>query len=198
MSDKILGNLTRGELLEVLKKQVSATRFEHILGVEEMTQHLCTIHDGDIVKCRTAALFHDFAKSFKREEALEILRQNGYIPDAIEEECFGLLHGKVAAFVAKNRYEVTDEETFSIIFWHTTGHENMSKNEKILFVSDALERGRKYEGVDALRELADMDLDLAMKEIIDNQIRYVLLKKELLHPDTVLARNYLYKQRGEI
>ena len=57
----------------------------------------------------------------------------------------------------------------------------MSKIEKILFVADAAEPTRDYEGVSALREIALRDLDEACRTALENTLRH--LREKGIEPD---------------
>ena len=49
-----------------------------------------------------------------------------------------MIHAKLGAYIAKEQYEVSDAEVLSAIRWHTTGKENMTKLEKIVYIADIL------------------------------------------------------------
>lgn len=67
----------------------------------------------------------------------------------------------------------------------------MSKLDRIIYLSDFIEEGRDYEGVEYLRELAFKDLNAALLKSFENTINYVISLKSLLHPNTIYARNSL-------
>ena len=77
---------------------------------------------------------------------------------------------------------------------HTTGRENMTLLDKIIFIADYIEPGRKFYGVDEVRELAYKDLDKAVLLSLENTIRHILNKGVLIHPNTINARNYIIKE----
>ena len=82
-----------------------------------------------------------------------------------------------------------DEKILKAIRQHTTGYCNMSMEDKILIIADKAEEGRKYEGVEKIRELALKDLNLCLIEVYKNTIIYVINKGKLLHPDTCRVWN---------
>lgn len=193
MSDKILGTLTREELVEKLQQLLPQKRLEHVLRVEDMAIRLSNFHNADIIKCRTAALYHDFAKAFSLEKSLMILQKYDWEYDEQESRSGNLIHSKVAAAIAKNEYRVDDEETLLAISYHTTGRADMSLIEKIIFVADAIEEGRDYPGVSELREKAFGHLNFVMLDILNSSILYLIKKEEEIHINTVLARNNLLR-----
>lgn len=193
MKNKILGKYNREELLETLKKNVGEKRFIHILGVEKMAVELAEIYSVDKARCRTSALYHDFTKFYSLEKNFEVLDKYEHEVDEIEETTVSLLHAKTGALLAKYEFGVEDEDVINAIYYHTTGRPNMSLIEKIIFVADAVEEGRKYEGVEYFRNLARENLDRAVLEVSDSQIEDLVKKRKLIHPNTVNSRNYLLK-----
>ena len=102
----------------------------------------------------------------------------------------GLIHAFLGAEVAKDLFGVDDDEIYDAIFYHTVGKPDMSLLTKIIYLADAIEPLRNYDGVEHLRELAHSDLDKALVYQIDITIKSVLKKGSLLHLNTVDTRNY--------
>jgi predicted HD superfamily hydrolase involved in NAD metabolism len=92
-------------------------------------------------------------------------------------------------------YDVHDKEILSAIYYHTTGKENMSLLEKIVYIADYIEPNRDFEGVERVRELAFVDLNESLIQSMDNTIKYIVDKKILIHLDTIKARNYLILEK---
>ena len=88
-------------------------------------------------------------------------------------------------------YFVTDQEILRAIRLHTTAGEKMTKLDKIIYLADAIEDGRSYAGVLELRAVAMVDLDEALLLTIDKSIQYLIKRKNIVHPDTIMARNEL-------
>ena len=73
----------------------------------------------------------------------------------------------------------------------------MSSLEKIIYLADYIEPCRDFPGVEALRRESFINLDSAMLMSLENTIRYILDKGQLLHTNTIEARNYfLLKTSG--
>jgi len=70
----------------------------------------------------------------------------------------------------------------------------MTLLDKIVFIADYIEPGRKFHGVDKVRDLAYKDLDKAILISLDNTIKHILDKGVLIHPDTINARNFIIKE----
>ena len=70
-----------------------------------------------------------------------------------------LLHGPIAAAIMEHELGITDEDILNAVRYHTTGRPGMSRLEKIIYMADLVEENRAFEGVEALREAVQTDLD---------------------------------------
>jgi predicted HD superfamily hydrolase involved in NAD metabolism len=178
-----------------LKDRVSEKRFNHVLGVCDTAVKMAECYGYNKEAAKLAALIHDIAKNMEDSELTKLVSSRGYELDAIESNSPQLLHGLAAAIIGKEEIEIEDEEIFNSVRYHTTGREKMSQLEKIIYLADYIEPSRNFPGVEELRALAFKDLDAAVLMALENTIRYVIKKGELLHIDTVRARNYLLIRR---
>jgi predicted HD superfamily hydrolase involved in NAD metabolism len=142
-------------------------------------------------RLQLASLLHDYAKDMPKTELLALANQNGLLTCKAEEVQPDLLHGPVGALLCRRDLDIRDEEILDAIRYHTTGREEMSLAEKIVYLADLIEPGRTYEGVDELRSLCKDNLDKGLLLAFDCTLQYVLKRKLLIHPMTVRARNQL-------
>ena len=84
-----------------------------------------------------------------------------------------------------------DEEILSAIACHTTGKENMSKLDKILFLADMTSAERDYPGVEELRSLEMRNLDKAMIQALKMTISFVEQKNAIADPESAKALAWL-------
>lgn len=183
-------------LEEAVKKKISHKRFLHSLGVVETAVELARRYGAQEDPVKIAAICHDCAKDMDRRALLELAQRHGLELDPVVHFETQLMHGPVGSLVARFELGIEDEEILSAIACHTTGKHEMNLMEKIIYLSDFIEPGRNYAGVDALRILAFQDLDRAMIQAFDNTIRYVLSLDSVLHPATIEARNHLIMKIG--
>jgi len=183
------------QIQSILKEKLSLHRYHHSLRVQETAEKLAKIYNVSIEKASIAGLVHDCAKDLSDDELLKYAIEFGILIDDIFYYQRQLLHGIVSMELAKMEFKIEDEEILNAIRFHTTGRENMSTLEKIVFIADYIEPGRTFKEVEQLRKEAFSNLDLACLMAMDNTIRYVLSKGDLLHPLTVEARNFILLQR---
>lgn len=184
--------MTLKEMDNKLKMSIESERYIHSIGVMKSALELAEIYGVEKDKAAIAGLLHDCAKDLKNKDLYETIKGNLYSKtDEIMEKQPRLLHGPIGAHIAKNHYDVTDKQILNAIKYHTTGKENMNILEKIIFISDYIEVGRNFTGVEIIRKWVKKDLDKAILIALDITIKEVINKGELLHPATVKARNYL-------
>ena len=143
------------ELRERISSQMSPKRFNHTAEVEKMAERIGRIYAPDKVDIlRAAGLLHDITKEFSTEKQLTICREFGIITtkqDILTPKTF---HAKTAAVLIPVLYpEFADEEVVSAVRWHTTGNEDMSLLQKIVYLADYIDESRKFEDCVKLRNL---------------------------------------------
>lgn len=138
-----------------------------------------------------AAILHDAAKNMGAAELLSLARQDGMIVDIVQQQAPDLLHGPVAAVLARRELSVAEEAVLRAVAIHTTGAPAMSVLDKVIYLADYIEPGRDFPGVEELRRLAARDLDEAVLAAMDGTLHHVIDRGLLIHPLTVEARNWL-------
>lgn len=179
------------QMEEYLRNNLKESRLKHSLGVRETAVKLAKKYGANIEKSRIAGLVHDIAKEKKGEEILAICKGEGIKIDNFSENSPSLLHGEAGAIIARDLMGVADEEILKAIKYHTTGRENMGILEKIIYLADCIEPGRDFPGVEELRKLSESSLEAALLFSFDITIKSVISRGQLIHLDTIEARNYL-------
>lgn len=157
-----------------LRKELDDNRYQHTLGVMFTASSLAMCHGEDVEKALVAGLLHDCAKCIPNDKKLKMCADNGIEISKIELKAPYLLHSKLGAFLARERYGVTEEDILGAITWHTTGRPNMTKLEKIIFVADYIEPSRnKAARLPEIRELSFRDLNQAVYEILEDTLHYL-------------------------
>ncbi len=180
------------KLRDIVKNKLSAKRFKHVLGVEEMCVSLAEKYGADIEKARTAALLHDYMKETSvkvlEEMCADVPEVQGY------ENLPEILHGFAGAMAAEKEFGVTDEDILNAVKYHTIGRENMSVLEKIVYIGDAIEKGRDYPCVNEIREETFRNLDDGIIMEVSRKIDYLKEKGGTVHMNTVKMRDSLLKK----
>ncbi len=176
---------------EKLEKMLRPKRFRHSVNTMQTAAALAKFYKVDIEKATIAGLLHDCAKNLSDEDLLDNCIKYGIAVSELEHRQPFLLHGAVGAVIAKNEFGIEDTEILRAISCHTTGCVNMSKLDKIIFLSDYIEPAREHKQAETVRRLVYEDIDKAMLYTYDSVIKYVISKNGLIHPNTIEARNEL-------
>lgn len=179
------------QITNYIKERLSEKRYLHVIGVRDTAAKLAEIYGENKEKAIIAALIHDCAKNVKGDELLRVVRENGYTPDWVEEASPQLLHGRAAGYIAMREMGIEDEAVFNAVTYHTTGRSNMSMLEKIIYVADYIEPARNFPGVEELRKVTYTSIDKGVLVALESTIKHVLDKEQLLHNNTIEARNYM-------
>jgi nicotinate-nucleotide adenylyltransferase len=166
--------LYRDPMIEELRETMTQARFRHTLGVEETAVKLAEIHGADREQARLAALLHDCAKHLEVKEMVRLVDKAGIETAPGEKESRALLHAAAGVVLARKRFGVEDPEVLSAIRWHTTGKKDMSLLDRIIYLADMIEPGRRpFPGMEEIRSAAYIDLDRAMRIAAGRTVRYV-------------------------
>ena len=185
-----LKHLTLSQLRPVALSYLKYKRIPHVLGTEQEAIRLAERYGGDVEKARVAALLHDCTKKLDMEEQMALCRHYGIELDELEQKALKLLHAKTGAAIARDVFGV-DEEIYHAIWWHTTGHANMTLLEKIIYLADYIEPSRDFPGVDKLRKVCYEDLDKGLLLGLDMSIQEMTEMGNPVHRATVEARDAL-------
>lgn len=183
---------TRDELIVVVSSGMPAKRWRHTEGVMETSVLLCERFGADPQKGDLAALLHDLAKYWPIEEQIALIQDNNLNLELLQYDK-QLLHAEVAAFVSRREYGIEDPEVLDAIRYHTSGRIGMTLLDKIVCLADYIEPGRDFPGVDKIRELAQHNLDEALIAGFDSTISFLIEKRKIVFPLTMLARNDLIR-----
>jgi len=145
------------ERIEELRGEVSrfqdGRRFSHTLGVEKEAARLGELFlPQEIARLRVAALLHDITKMYDYEKQLKICSEFGIMICGSEKASPKLLHAITGAAVAERDFsDCADSTVISAVRWHTTGRENMTVFEMLIYLADYIEETRTFEDCVALR-----------------------------------------------
>ncbi|MGI5987561.1 MAG: nicotinate (nicotinamide) nucleotide adenylyltransferase [Dysosmobacter sp.] len=185
-----LKHLSISQLRPVALSYLKHKRIPHVLGTEQEAIRLAERYGADVEKARIAALLHDCTKKLDMESQLALCDHYGIQLDELEQVSLKLLHSKTGAALARDVFGV-DEEIYNAIWWHTTGHANMTLLEKIIYLADYIEPSRDFPGVDKLRSVCYKDLNEGLLLGLEMTIREMTDMGNPVHRATLEARDAL-------
>lgn len=157
-----------------MEKSLDSKRFEHTLGVAYTACSLAMCYDTDLSKAMTAGLLHDCAKCISDEKKISICEKHNIPINEVERKNPFLLHAKVGSYMAMKQFNIHDQDIINAILNHTTARPGMSQLEKIIYIADYIEPGRKQApNLIQIRKLAFQNLDLALIRILEDTLHYL-------------------------
>ena len=176
---------------ELVKEKLPKKRYKHSLRVAETAVKLAEIYDGDKDKAELAGVLHDYCKYDDLSTMYQVVRQYELETDLLS---YGgeILHGPVCSAIMENDFDVKDEEVLLAIKYHTTGRQQMTKTEKLVFIADYIEPGRKTPGVEEIRDMAynQGSLDKTIYEISKRTVLFLISKDITVYGTTISCLNY--------
>ncbi len=165
------------DIVGYLEKFLPEKRVVHSLNVAKKAVELADFYGENIYEAEIAALLHDSAKGFDKDKEFEkYLNGRGILTDI---NGIKLPHASVGRDVAARIFNIDNAQILSAIFWHTTGRKDMLPLEKIIFVSDYISDERTFDNLTEIRNVAKLDLDLAVGKIMDYYIEYLCIVNDL-------------------
>lgn len=183
---------------EQLKSDLKEARYNHVLRVTDETFKLNQLLNLglDDRKVIMAALLHDCAKNNEEKYFNEFKNKYNLKREEVFKD-FALTHAILGVYVAMEVYGVYDPEILDAIRWHTTGKEDMTLLEKIIFIADFTEPGRNFKESTLVRNEVLKDLDKGILLCLDVTIEHLIQKHVIINIETLKARNYLLRRVNE-
>ncbi len=178
-----------------IKSVLSEKRFNHSLGVAEVSRELAEIYGVPVDKAIVAGVLHDVAKEIKGPELIRLCNEAGVELKPVEIENTALIHSKYGAYLAKTKYGIDDEDILNAISNHTVGRPGMSRLEEIVFAADYIEPGRgdTLKRINEIREVIKTDITRAIFMIYENQFEYFKTEGKTVDPISFEAMEYYKK-----
>ncbi|TDL82226.1 bis(5'-nucleosyl)-tetraphosphatase (symmetrical) YqeK [Peribacillus frigoritolerans] len=188
--------MEREKALALVKEHLTDHRYEHTIGVMETAIALAKQYGADVKKAETAAIFHDYAKFRSKDEMKQIIIEQNMTKELLIHSP-ELWHAPVGAYLVEKEAGIYDAEVLDAIRYHTSGRENMTLLDKVIYVADYIEPGRIFPGADEVRELAKNDLNKALIVSMKNTILFLLKKNQAIYPETLQSYNFLvFEEKG--
>ncbi len=146
-------------------------RYEHSVRVARSADTLAQRHGVDARKARLGGLLHDLARLYSTARLLDECEKRGFFIDDFERAHPVLLHARLGAALARERFGIDDAEVLSSIEKHTTAAGEMSPLDCVVYLADSLEPARRFPERAVLWQIALVDLGEAMREALALAIR---------------------------
>ena len=193
------------EVENVIKNYVHSKRLTHTLSVEKEAFNLGKIFGLDentLNKLKLAGLLHDITKELSTSDQINLCQKYGYNISIDDLNSPKVFHSITGAYLAKELFKnEVDDEIFNAIRFHTTGKENMTLFEKIIYLADYIEELRTFPDCIELRNLFysnenidESHLNKILLISFDMTLKNLIADNSHIHMVTIKARNYLLNE----
>ena len=190
--NEILSQIEKDHEVLLGNMKITDKRKRHLDGCVEMAYELAVKYEIDSYKAVLAAMVHDYYREIDNEDIIVLAKKLKVNISEFDLRFPRVLHGKVAASYFVEEGYIDDPEIIEAVMYHTLGEVGVGKLAKLLFVVDALEKFRSYEGVEALRrDIENKSLDEAYIIVLKRTIIDMIKKNKILAPATIGAYNYM-------
>lgn len=150
--------------------------YNHCHNTMEEAKKLARHYGVNEEKAIIAGLLHDCGKKITKND--------------------NLTHSRIGRNIAAEEFNIHDEEILNAIMYHTTGREDMTMLDKIIFIADKIEPTRDYENVEELRKVAYENIDEAIIMSLKSTIEYVKKRNLKLDEDSIKTLDYLRRNNA--
>ena len=176
------------------KERLTDERLTHTRGVVALARSLSLAHGVDEIECNLAAWLHDALKAQDGSELLLRARDMG-LPEDLTAPPF-VLHATVMGRISMDRFGAS-EAVGEAISYHPMGRPNLGPVGKVTYLADKLEEGRRYPGVEVLREVARRDLDRGFHLTLEANVRFLVGEGRTPHPLSIRTLE-AYRRRSTV
>lgn len=177
------------EYIKLIKDRLSPYRFHHSVCVAEKARELAVRHGVDAEKAYVAGILHDVTKETDYDIQRELIEKYETMT-LLEINNKKVYHQMSGAAFVQSELGITDSDIISGIRYHTTGRENMTLFEMIIYLADFTSADRDYPDVDVMRQKTDDGLLDGMLYSLSYTITSIVKQGRQIHPDTIKCYNY--------
>ena len=195
-------NLTETEAR--VAQRLDEYRMAHTRSVKDECMRLAalfSLSEKDTNLLAAAALLHDSTKALQIAEQATLAQIFGIELTRDDLDSPATLHAITCAAMARVDFDAPVAVTAAIAC-HTTGKENMTLLDKLLFLADYIEPTRKFEDCIRVRryfyeDTVDQPLEKRLNATLllafDLTISGLIEEGRPIHPQTIKSRNFLLK-----
>lgn len=196
-------------LREKISERMSGKRLAHTLAVEKMAVRIGNIYCPERTDVlAAAALLHDITKEKTTEEHIAICERYGAKYTNENVAAPKTFHAITAAASIPVEFpELNDAEIISAVRYHTTGREEMTLTEKIIYIADYIDETRTFPDCITLREMfwgSDVEsmseaerllhLDRVVLRSLEMTVADLIECGRVINSDTLAAKEYISKK----
>jgi len=165
------------EFIALLQQNLPESTLRHTISVAAWMDAFAGDAGLDRHEAVYAGLLHDLCKKWRGDDLLKAAQEFEIQLTEAQQKRPKLLHGPVAAEVAKQRLGLDSEAVYDAIYWHTTGRSGLGRLGQALYFADFSEPFRTMPEAKIARDLLQQkDFDTALRYVAEKKLEYVQRK----------------------
>lgn len=186
------------EMRARLQERVKPSRYQHSMGVSQTAEQLARIYGVDEEAAAVAGLLHDWDKALSNKELQKKAKKLRLAPKNVRKHMPGVLHSYTAAATLRKEFPELTKPVLRAIARHTCGAVKMTDLDKVVYIADIIEPGRRFPDIDELRAVVgEVSLDELYYLTFRNTFMYLLDSGMTVHPDSLKIWNKLVAGREQ-
>ncbi|MBR5646945.1 MAG: bis(5'-nucleosyl)-tetraphosphatase (symmetrical) YqeK [Treponema sp.] len=185
------------EIDEYTKNNIKPSRYKHSKRVAKMCVKLCRRYSLDVKKGYLIGIGHDMCKYLPDEQMIETASRDGQPITEEEKKAPMLLHGRAAAVIMKEKFNIDDEQLLEAVANHVSGKIRMCDYTKILFLADKCEPKRPQSTKKYRNNLMKLSLDGMTASVLQENYEFLLKKGYSIYPNTKKMIQYYTEKAGK-
>ncbi len=178
-----------------LKVMMKKARYQHVCRVSIVAEKIAQYYSLPVEKIKISALIHDCAKDYSLDVLRSLINKYQIKLNEVEENIPKIWHAYVGAEMAKEIFQIDDFEILEAIRYHSTASSKLSLLGKVVYIADKIEPNRRSAKMKNLWQMIWKDIDLTLLALLDQELKYLISKKLVVHPATIEARNKIMIDR---
>ena len=181
---------------EYAEQNLDGRLLEHTRGCVETARKLARRFSLVEEKAVTASYLHDIAKAFANDRQIAMSREMGMSDAEIDSYPLAVLHGPLAALMAKDRLGIDDPEILQAVAAHSTGCAKMCAVAKAVFVADYIEETRSFPGASELRSHGSLILNEIATAILRRKLDHIIEENKVIDTRAIDFWNELMSEQA--
>ncbi|MBE6632360.1 MAG: HD domain-containing protein [Ruminococcaceae bacterium] len=192
------------KIISELRNRMDEKRLSHTLAVArecDALSDIFSLNKNEKKQLHISALLHDITKQLKTDAHTALCEKYGIKYDKYMLAAPKVFHALTGAALAKELFpEYVDDTVYENILTHTTGREDMSLQQKLLYLADYIEDTRTFPDCVELRRyfyerLGKDELQTVLNDTLilsfDMTIKDLINEGRPVNDNTTRARNFL-------
>ncbi|MGX9395885.1 nicotinate-nucleotide adenylyltransferase [Mycoplasma sp. 1573] len=162
---------------DLILNTLSISRNSHCFSTGEYAAQLAKQLNYDVKTAYYAGLLHDITKEWTNEQHEQMIQKYGLNFKDYHPYQY---HQLTAYLFLKNEYKITNKSILHAIKHHTTLSIKPTTLEKIVYVSDKIGPGRRWPGIQKLRQDVEQNFDLGFANLVASIWEFLTSEGQLI------------------